>query len=82
MAVQVMLRVVNRDNINGHYWTRVDGDTMNYVVFFSPQSNDEIKRIFKSKAFYIGADGKLAYSIATNTLVYTIKSMHRLAKGK
>ncbi len=56
--------------------------TMNYVVFFSPQSNDEIKRIFKSKAFYIGADGKLAYSIATNTLVYTIKSMHRLAKGK
>ena len=32
---------------------------MNYVVFFSPQSNDEIKRIFKSKAFYIGADGKL-----------------------
>ena len=56
--------------------------TMNYVVFFSPQSNDEIKRIFKSKAFYIGADGKLAYSIATTTLVYTIKSMHRLAKGK
>lgn len=56
--------------------------TMNYVVYYTIQSNDEIKNIFESRAFYIGADGSLAYSVGTNTLIYTIKSIHRLSKGK
>lgn len=53
--------------------------TMNFVLFFTKESNDEIKRILSSRAFYIGADNKLVYSVATETLNYVIKSIHKLS---
>lgn len=52
---------------------------MNFVLFFTKESNDEIKRLLASRAFYIGADNKLVYSVATETLNYVIKSIHKLS---
>lgn len=52
---------------------------MNFVVYYTIQSNDEIKRILNSRAYYIGADNKLAYSVGTETLNYVIKSMHKMS---
>ena len=52
---------------------------MNFVVYYSVQSNEEIKNILNSRAFYIGADNKLAYSVGTETLNYVIKSMHKMS---
>ena len=53
--------------------------TMNFIIFFTKESNDEIKRLLSSRAFYIGADNKLVYSVGTETLNYVIKSIHKLS---
>ena len=54
--------------------------TMNFIIFFTKEANDEIKRILSSRAFYIGADNKLVYSVGTETLNYVIKSIHKLSE--
>lgn len=53
---------------------------MNFIIFFTKEANDEIKRILSSRAFYIGADNKLVYSVGTETLNYVIKSIHKLSE--
>lgn len=55
-----------------------DGDMNNFVVFYTKEANDEIRRIMTSRGLYIGADNKLVYSVVTETLNYVIKSMHKL----
>lgn len=54
-----------------------DGDTLNYIVYFTPESIAEIEKILNNRAFYIGADNKLVYSANTDILEYTVKSIHR-----
>ena len=56
--------------------------TMNFVVYFTIQSNAEVERILKSRAFYINAENKLAYSATTETLEYVISAMHKLGNNK
>lgn len=57
--------------------SRVEDPTMNYIVYYTKESNDEIKNILNSRAFYMGADNKLAYSADTEMLNYVIKSIHK-----
>ena len=59
-----------------------DGDTMSYVVYWSDESNDEVKRILNDRAFYIGADNKLAYSVDTDILRYVVSSIHKAKEVK
>jgi hypothetical protein len=53
---------------------------MNYLVYFTVQSIEEMKKILSTRAFYIGADNKLVYSINTDILDYVIKTIHRTSK--
>lgn len=55
---------------------------MNYIVYFSPEATEEIKGILNSRAFYTGADNKLAYSANTDILEYVVKSIHRASERK
>lgn len=55
-----------------------DGDTANFIIFYTKEANDEIRRILSGRGLYIGADNKLVYSVGTETLNYVVKSMHKL----
>lgn len=52
----------------------------NYVVFYTKESNEEIRKILSNRAYYIGADNKLVFSVGTDILVYAEKSIHRASK--
>ncbi len=54
----------------------------NFLVYFTVQSIEEIKRILTTRAFYIGADNKLVYSIDTDILGYVVKTIHKTSKLK
>lgn len=55
---------------------------MNYIVYFSPESTKEIEGILNNRAFYMGADNKLAYTANTDILEYVVKSIHRASERK
>lgn len=59
-----------------------DGDMMNFLVYFTVESIEEIKEILNTRSFYIGADNKLVYSVDTDILNYVILTIHKTSKGK
>lgn len=49
----------------------------NFVVAYTKESTEEVERVLKGRAFYIGADNKLVYSVGTDILNYVIGSIHK-----
>ena len=43
-------------------------------ILYSIESIEEVKNFLESNQFYIGTDGRLAFSVATDTVNYFMKS--------
>ena len=52
-----------------------DGDTISYNAVYSEQSKKEIQNYLQSKRFYIGSNGRLNYSMATDTINFAVVNL-------
>ena len=52
-----------------------DGDTASCNISYSDESIKEIKDFLNSKRYYIGTDGKITYSVNTDTVGYVLRNM-------
>ena len=54
---------------------KFDGDKMALVVCYSQESRQEIKKLLNSRNYYVGTDGRISFSIETDTVRYLMKTM-------
>ncbi len=52
-----------------------DGDKMALVVCYSQESRQEIKKLLNSRNYYVGTDGRISFSLETDTVRYLMKTM-------
>jgi hypothetical protein len=48
---------------------------MALVVCYSQESRQEIKKLLNSRNYYVGTDGRISFSIETDTVRYLMKTM-------
>lgn len=52
-----------------------DGDMCSLVVVYSIEAMVEIKKLINSRNYYVGTDGRISFSNATDTVNYLLKNM-------
>lgn len=52
-----------------------DGDMMSMILLFLEESKTTVKRSLASKNFYVGTDGRISYSVQTDTVKFLMKSL-------
>ena len=52
-----------------------DGDTVSFNTVYSKQAIDEIKNYLNSKRYYLSSNGKLTYSMSTDTIDFVVKNL-------
>jgi hypothetical protein len=52
-----------------------DGDTSSFTIAYSEQAIAEVDKYLETKRFYLGSDGKMVYSMATDTINFVVSNM-------
>lgn len=48
---------------------------MALVVCYSRESREEIRKLLNSRNYYVGTDGRISFSLETDTVLYLMKTM-------
>jgi hypothetical protein len=55
--------------------TRFDGDKMSLIALMASESLEELDKKFMDVSMYVGTDGKISFSIATDTVDFLMKNL-------
>lgn len=54
---------------------RFDGDTCSANVVYTQEAIDEVKSLLNSRNYYVNTSGKIAFSMATDTVNYLMAGL-------
>lgn len=54
---------------------RFDGDTCSANVVYTQEAIDEVKALLNSRNYYVNTSGKIAFSMATDTVNYLMAGL-------